>query len=386
MSSKGILKGMEPNGEGIYYFLGNITSHILHALPLHKELGGTFVVLSEKAKREVEVYGVPVIALDNKPFRMQRYGYRIKPEFHYLKIDRDLKKTTNFLNENAKVVLFYELYDFDESVRLSRPKTLFLTHGNMLKDYMANGDRLEVLKQYDYMAALGPYLKQKLLANGVEPAKLVDIGIARTDEIVKNRGKVVVSPALANIPGLDPQKKVIAYLPTFWGASSVYDTGLEIVRNMPAEYSLLFRPHPQTPQKILKKYLDIMRTKDNVFYVPEGRYPGVGLVEIFDASSAIIGDVSSVMLEAVLTEKPLVFAYGHNEHKQSEEHYIAIKEIISCSGHIDSDNISALDDILTTSFKRGTSSKIWKQSMEYIFYNPSGTSVKAIADFVQTLG
>src|SRR5688572_3321738 len=107
----------------IYYFLGNITSHILHALPLHKKLGGTFVVLSEKAKKEVEKYNVPVITIDNKPRRWTRYGYKIKPVFHYLKIDSDLRKTSEFLNKNAEVVLFYELYDFAPSVRITTPKT-----------------------------------------------------------------------------------------------------------------------------------------------------------------------------------------------------------------------------------------------------------------------
>lgn len=376
---------MEPDN-GIYYFLGNITSHIIHALPLHNQLGGTFVVLSEKAKQEVEAYNVPVIALDNKPFRLKRYGYRIKPEYHYLEVNRDLRKTTDFLNRNAKVVLFYELYNFAPDVQLHKPKTVFLTHGNMLKDYMANGDRLEILKQYNYMAALGPYMKQKLLASGVEPSKLVDIGIARTDEIVKHEGDVVISPALAGMPGFDPQKPIIAYLPTFWGASSVYDTGLEIVRNMPAEYILLFRPHPQTPQKILKKYFEIIKSKSNVFYVPEGKYKGVGLVEIFDACSAIIGDVSSVMLEAILAEKPLIFAYGSSQYRQSDEGYVAIADVIERSKNITYETVAtSIDSILRQVIEGTVNRAIWRQTIDRTFFHADSTSVSAIAAFIRSL-
>ena len=96
---------------GIYYFLGNITSHIIHALP-YQQLGGTFVVLSDKAKKEVEAYNVPVINLDNKPFKLTRFGYKVKLVHHYTKIDKRLKKTVDYLKSHARVVIFYELYDF----------------------------------------------------------------------------------------------------------------------------------------------------------------------------------------------------------------------------------------------------------------------------------
>jgi CDP-glycerol glycerophosphotransferase (TagB/SpsB family) len=372
---------------GIYYFLGNITSHILHALPLHRELGGTFVVLSEKAKQEVEKYGVPVIAIDDKPSRLTRFGFRFKPVYHYLTIDKSLRKTVDYLNKHARVVLFYELYDFEESVCLTKPRTVFLTHGNMLKDYMAGGNRLEVLKQYGYMAALGPYLKKQFIEkDGIDPAKLVDIGIARTDDIVKNKGKVTLPESLVKSGDIDAAKKIISYLPTFWGPSSIYNIGKKIIRNFPDEYTLLFRPHPQTPQKLLREYFEIIAAKPgNVIYAPEGKYENLGLLEILSASSAIIGDVSSVMLEAILLEKPLIFAYDSGEHKQSDGDYRAIGEVIAHSQKIDAQNIGSLGKILETSLKNGVNASAWHEVEIRNFFHCAGGSAAAIARFVRQI-
>lgn len=369
---------------GIYYFLGNTTSHILHALPLHRKLGGTFVVLSDKARRAVATYSVPVINIDNKPYLWARFGYKIKPIHEYARIGRSLHRTIEFLNNNAKVVLFYELYDFDESVRLTGPKTIFLTHGNMLKSYMNESNRLEIIKQYDYMAALGPYLKQQFIRDGIDPKRLVDIGIARTDEIVANKGKIIISDEMITETGIDPTKPIIAYLPTFWGASSIYDTGKQIVRDFPDDYTLLFRPHPQTPQRIIDQYLDIIRSKPgNVIYAPEGRYKSVGLLNVFAASSIIIGDVSSVMLEAVLTEKPLIFAFGGDEHAQKASNYEAIQSVVDASAKITPTSISTLPDLLASTPVIDTT--IWQKTSANTFFHAHGDSVQSIDSFVTSL-
>lgn len=370
----------------IYYFLGNITSHILHALPLYKQLGGTFIVLSERAKKELDSYDVPVVVIDDRPHKWIRFGIKVKPVNHYQKIGNDLKKTVDYLNKHAQVVIFYELFDFYQATKLTRPKTIFLTHGNMLKSYMQNGNRLEIIKQYDYMAALGPFLKKEFIEqDGIDPEKLVDIGIARTDEIVANKGKVILPKHIIDELKLDPKKPIFSYIPTFWGPSSVYDTGLEIVRNFPDKYTLIFRPHPQTPSKIITRYLNIIKTKPNVIYAPEGRFKNFGLVELFNASSAIIGDVSSVTLEAILTEKPLVFAYGADEHSHGANEYRAIQEIVSMSQIINPENARSITKILDTSLKNKINVKVWSTVIKRTFYHSNGTSVASIASFIKSL-
>lgn len=372
---------------GIYYFLGNITSHILHALPLYKELGGTFIVLSKKAAKELRAtYDVPVVVIDNKPNQWIRFGYRVKPIYHYLHIGPSLKKTCDYLEANTRVVIFYELYDFAESVQLQKPKTIFLTHGNMLKNYMQNNNRLEIIKQYDYMAAVGPYLKRRFIeVDGIDPAKLIDLGLARTDEVIETRGKVVLSNKLAGQLGINNTSPIFAYLPTFWGTSSVYDTGLEIVRNFPAEYILIFRPHPQTSKKILRQYKKIIAQKPNVIYAPEGCFPGLGLLEIFLASSVIIGDVSSVMAEAILLEKPLLFAYGTGSNVQPSADYDSIREVVNQSLKIDGDNTGRLAPLLKGALSAKVDKGVWESTADTLFFDTKNDSTKHIVNFIQSL-
>lgn len=372
---------------GIYYFLGNITSHILHALPLQKELGGTFVVLSDKSRKKIKRrYDVPVINVNNKPRQWVKFSWRVaKPVTNYVKIGRDLKATTDFLNAKAKVVIFYEPFDFASDVRLTKPKTVFLTHGFMLKKYMTLSNRLEIIKQYDYMAAIGPHMKRQFIKDGVEPEKLVDIGIARTDEIVRHTGEILMTKEFIKTLKIDSTKKVISYMPTFWGASSIYSTGLEILRNFPDKYTLFFRPHPQTPSKILAKYFQIMDSKSNIVYVPEGKYKNVGLTDILNASSAIIGDISSVMLEAILIDKPLLFAYGDGEHRQEEYDYVAIKSVVDHSESINSTSAKSLDDVIERALNKGINAALWQKTKDDIFFHNDGTSVKSIARFIKEM-
>lgn len=375
------------NDNGIYYFLGNITSHVLHALPLYKELGGTFVVLSKRAERELRRYDIPVIRLNDKPRQWTRFSaFVTKPVYHYLRIGRDIKKTTTFLNENAKIVLFYEPYDFAPEVRLTKPKTVFLTHGNMLKDYMNNAGRLEIIKQYDYMAAIGPYLKKQFIEHdGIDPHKLVDIGIARTDQVLQCRGTSGITLELANTLGIDQGKPIFSYLPTFWGASSIYNLGKELVRNFPEQYNLIFRPHPQTPEKLLHEYRELITAKPNVVYATEGAYSELGLLDLYRISDAFIGDVSSVMLEAILTEKPLIFAYDSGEHRQDQTIYEQIHAVAKRSKSISPETIETLPKLLAAALAEGVDPAIWRQTLGDIFFHADGTSVSSIASFIRSL-
>ena len=375
------------NDEGIYYFLGNITSHILHALPLHAELGGTFVVLSKQAERALGRYGVPVLRLNNKPRQWTRYSaFVIKPVREYLRIGKDLHKTTDFLNKHAQVVLFYEPYDFAPEVRLTKPKTVFLTHGNMLKDYRNNAGRLEIIKQYNFMAAIGPHLKKQFIEqDGIDPGKLVDIGIARTDQVLKCRGVSGVTPELANTLGIAPDKPIFSYMPTFWGASSIYTLGKELIKHFPDKYNLIFRPHPQTPRKLLKEYETIIASKPSVVYAPEGAYSELGLLDLYRVSDAFIGDVSSVMLEAILTEKPLIFAYDSGAHRQEQTIYNQIREVAEKSKSISPETVNALPKLLAASLTDGVDPVVWQQTLNAIFFHADGTSTVSIASFVRSL-
>lgn len=358
---------------GIYYFIGSIPSHALHALPLYKEIGGTFIVTSKFAYEALVGYKVKVMMLDDKPAVNLNFGYSIR-------------NTIRYLNRHARVVLFYELYGFPPGSRLTKPKTFFLTHGNILKHYFSH-KRLSILNQYDYMVGLGPYNKNKFVNELQIPEKIiVDLGVARTDEVVANRGKIVGDTELIATLGLVPDRPIITYMPTYWGASSVYNVGKAIIRNLPDEYNLIFRPHPQTPESIINEYLGVISSKSgNVAYAPEGRFKDVTLTRMYEASTAIIGDISSVMLEAILIDKPLLFAYDAGGLRQTRKDVESIESVVDYSARIDIQSVRSLPYILQNALARGINKDIWQSTKDYTFFHHDGTSVNSIAEFVRKI-
>ena len=70
---------------------------------------------------------------------------------------------------------------------------------------------------------------------------------------------------------------------------------------------LLVRLHPQTPEPIVARYRRLADERPHVHLMLDDS-PGRGLLDLLAAADVVVGDLSSVMLEAVLLDKPLVFA------------------------------------------------------------------------------
>jgi CDP-glycerol glycerophosphotransferase (TagB/SpsB family) len=379
------------NNNGVYYFLGNIPSHILHALPLYRQLGGTFVVTSRQAKAELAPYDVPVICIDNINPTFQRNIDRVRIRLGFatysLQLGRSLRRTFRFLEQNARIVIFYELFEFTKHTELSKPRTIFLAHGSALKDFMSMYPRRqEIVKQYDYMAGLGPDVKQGFIDNGSVPAeKLVDLGVARTDEIYATRQRKDLRETIAREVGFDSRKTIVSYFTTFWGPSSIYHTAKEIIRNVSDEYILLFQLHPQTPAEIRAEYDALIASRPNVFWSYKNLYPSLSLPVLMCGSDLILGDVSSVVLESLLADKPMVFVYDVGEHRQSEDYYKNIRDVVNWSEHIDMENVVDTNRIFKAALDRGIDKKIWQEAKDQNFYHHDGTSIKAIVDFVNSI-
>lgn len=377
---------------GIYYFIGHITPHILHVLPLYKGIGGTVVVTSKKAKAELEKrYDIPVLCIDNADTRFRKNVDRIRPRLGLpprgLQLGGPVRKTFQYLEKRAKVVIFYELFEFTEHTALKKPKTIFLAHGSALKDFMSMYPRRkEIVKSYDYMAGLGPAVKQGFIDNkSVDAAKLVDIGVARTDELHAIKKQKALREKIAKEVGFDPRKKIVGYFTTFWGPSSIYNTAKEILKNVDEDYVVLFQLHPQVPKKIRREYEEIIANKPNVYFAYESTYPSLTLPAILGVSDLLLGDVSSMVLEELLMDKPMIFCYDVGEHRQSDSDYKNIREVVDWSEHIDMDNADKTNKIFARALKKGINPKIWKKAKDDNFYDHNGTSVQAMAKFISSL-
>jgi CDP-glycerol glycerophosphotransferase (TagB/SpsB family) len=303
-----------------------------------------------------------------------------------LQLGKPVRHTFEYLEEHAKVILFYELFEFTKYTKPTKPKTIFLAHGSALKDFLAMYPRRkEIVKQYDYMAGLGPAVKEGFIRQGIDPAKLVNIGVARTDELYAIKKQRGVREQVAREVGFDPSKKIVSYFTTFWGASSIYNTAKEILKYADERYVVLFQLHPQTPERIHAEYDEIIKDKPNVFWSYDSIYPSLTLPNIMAASDLIMGDVSSVVLEALLMDKPMIFVYDMGEHRQSMDDYKNIRDVVGWSEHIDMDNVEHVNDIFETALAKGINRNIWRVAQDRNFYHHDGTSVQAIADFVRSL-
>jgi CDP-glycerol glycerophosphotransferase (TagB/SpsB family) len=251
----------------------------------------------------------------------------------------------------------------------------------MIKDYMGSGNRTTILQQYDYMAALGPRMKHRLMDYYKIPAsKLVNLGIARTDTLIRqdptfSRQKIV------DTLSLDSQKPIVLYAPTYWGHSSVVGAGLTLAANFPDNFSLVIRPHPQTPEKVLRQYREIVLSKKNVVIATEGRYRSLSLEELMSGASIIAGDVSSVMLEAILLNKPLIFMSLGAQHDGS---YEPIRSIVDFSVKIESSDTN-ITTVLQRAILKGVDKQLWREAQRNNFFNFEGDSTKKIAAFISKL-
>lgn len=353
-----------PNG--VVFFLGNIHSHYIHAMPLFKKTGGEFVVLSRESYDYLERKGLPVRLVDDRPDL-------------YLEFDpTEVQSTIDYLNHYAKIVIFYEVFSI--SLKL-KAKQMMLTHGNSFKDYYIAWRR-EIIGNYDYMASLGPDWRNRVLKAGYPEDRLIDVGLARWDEIIHPHDAKKRRKTTLRALDFDEEKPIVTYFPTWWGPSSVYEVGRHILRYITDDYNLIFRPHPDTPKEIINQYLHIMSHKSSQRYVPEGAY-GVGLMEIYNSSDVFVGDMSSVTLDAILTYKPMMFAFDDGEHRQDSGVYAPIKEIFEYSHKIDKANVSQIEKFIADALTKGAPKELWDASAKRVFYGLEGDTVKQLAMFIK---
>lgn len=364
----------------VVYFLGNVTSHVVHALPLWREIGGEFVVLSHEACRRLETYNVPVRALDDLPRRWQRTGPRLRRTDQYLHVPGSAARTLRFLEDNARVVVFYELFDFGRR----RPRvshTVHLGHGNWIKPYFSGRNRVELLGRHDHVVAPGPFGRSVMEAMGIESRQLRELGVARSDEVVARKGPRKLTPELLRVIGEPAGAHIFTYVPTYWGPSSAESVGLELVRSVRDDQIMLVRLHPQTPGRLVAAYREAARSRPHV-HLLLGDAPGLGLIDLMAAADAVIGDVSSVMLEALLLDKPLVFAGGDDALEILHGH--PITQVVERSTVL-RPGASAVDLALDSALTAGIDSLLWAETKRRLFYHADGTSVRHLADFIGSL-
>lgn len=384
---------------GIFYFVGHSYSHMIHALPIYEKLGGEFIVLTEEGKSFCENKGVNVKLIDDNP-----------QDAYFDEVDIEkVRNTLDYVNNQRGIVFFFSMLSVIPEIKSL--KKIMLFHGNSLKNWFTERG-IYRLNHCDYIMTLTYYRESVLRQNGVAAEKFVRIGLPRWDEIIKNKGQVKNQECVYEKLGLY-NKKIITYFPTWIGdVTSVQYTGIEIVKNISDDYILLFRPHPVTSEDIIQKYLKIISKRKNILYVPENRYPDISLTDIFSISDMFIGDISSVVIDSILTEKPIILAldsknvmdcsdficfikgivkklvYFGNDRFQSEtirEQYKPIQEIFNVVEKVDTHNAFTINEKIEKSLKQGVNAQAWASVKNRWFYDLEGNSVEKLVDLVEKI-
>ena len=346
------------------------------------------IVLTEETRDFCLKQDLPVKMLDNYPEC-------------YLKFDKNrIEKTLHYLEQQKGAIIFFECFNIIEDIHTL--KKFFLNHGSGLKFWLHRW-RIRLINQCDYVSAIGPYNKKKLINLGVKEEKLIDIGPLRLATIL-NKGNY--SQSRERVFDL-AQKKVpiISYIPTWFGATSVRYTGMEIVRNISSDYILLFKPHPQTPPEILKDYERLIAHKKNVIFIEEGSTV-VDLLALYKISDLFIGDVSSTIVDSILLDKPIIFAMDCDmrKHELTVNPYIMakrivkllfkvgdkpfdqwrilfepIREILEHCEKVDTYSAKDINSVIERSLAKGINKKAWTMGKKNMFYNLDSDPVEELS-------
>ena len=134
----------------------------------------------------------------------------------------------------------------------------------------------------------------------------------------------------------------------------------------------------------MRTYKKLCAKRSYVLFTNDlSEHQNLGLVELFAIADVIISDVSSVMLEAILLDTPLIFAYGHGRHRQADSVYEPISELTGFCERLDETNSSYPNQSIQTAIETGIRPALWQKTRNNVFFDPDGTSVASIAQVIK---
>lgn len=160
---------------------------------------------------------------------------------------------------------------------------------------------------------------------GQDKASVLPIGISRTDVFFSEEYVQVNNLELRKQYGIDAERKVILYAPTFRGnvQAAAAPRMLDIETMFSAlkdEYVILYKGHPSVKEEVVidKKYQE--------FFVDAGRE---SIEALMCAADMCITDYSSLIFEYALLERPMLFyAYDYKEYVTERGFYYDYEEFV----------------------------------------------------------
>lgn len=284
------------------YYIANSIYQFAYALPLYKRCKGTFVVTSKKKLKHFQVH------LDG--FITDEIGAKNKlPEVQLIPREQ--------LNQLKGVLVFFA-NSINPTQDYSGSITCFYEHGTSDKRYEGgNSIAIDKLKKYDYLLLSGPKNKHRLIDTNVHRNEndLIETGCLRFDDYLQEKFTRDKTANILNIK--DRSRKNILYAPTWkFGNGTFKAYASHLIEELTKDYNLILRPHYHDRKYAIFLYwLAKLKGKQHVYFSPPQNVLQHDTYSAFAASDLLISDISSVIYEYLITQKPIVLIDNNFEQR-----------------------------------------------------------------------
>ena len=293
--------------KNIYYYANNIYQ-FSYALPVYKRLGGIFVVRDRRRYWHFKRYFINLAEFNEKTFlNTPEVIVRPRSELH------KLEGVIFFLANSIKPE-----YDYNKST------TIFYEHGTSDKRYggKSHEKAKRKLSKYDHIFLSGPKNKKRLEEVGLFfiNGKNVEIGGLRFDEYLKDNYSKEKEMKRLHIK--DTSRKNILYAPTWrFGNGTLKKYAMKFAKEITKKHNLIIRPHyHDNKYSYLYKAKCFLQGIKHVYFSNASNIIKQDTFNDFVLADLMISDMSSVIYEFLITEKPMIIVHNdfENYHKMPQ--------------------------------------------------------------------
>ncbi len=188
-------------------------------------------------------------------------------------------------------------------------KIVNVGHGLLSKgQYFTDRDIIQRENDSDLLCVPGPYHRERLLSSGKVTIPVEATGFPKLDSLF--RSAAIERAELFRMAGLDASKKVILFAPTFnMELSAIPMLWMRVAELAGPDRYLVIKLHGSTLPEFKRAYRELGAKIPNVIYVEDQDIaPWMLLADV------MLTDVSSVMMEFIALNKPVVLFNNPNTH------------------------------------------------------------------------
>lgn len=264
-------------------------------------------------------------------------------------------------------VLVEETLFFAQKLHKKKIHTIWCPHGNSDKGHQSS--HMEALNQEEIALVYGKkmidFLKQKTAFSQLKcTVEVSNFRLKHYKENQKLYDKLLKTHVLEKLP---KGKKLLLYAPTWQDnekSSSFYEATPHLIKNLPSEWNLIIKPHPNLALKEEASYSflrKLSQSRPNILFLTDFPpiYPLLAAVDLY------IGDFSSIGYDFLSFQKPMFFL---NEQKRLKESDLGLY-LYQCGTEIQPDDYPNIYTIIQNTLTQDSTlfSLARKKVYEYTF-------------------